>query len=90
VGWIYMYFVAGWQDLVMRPPPAPGQTLPPLTLHDILLAPGPLSLIWLLLGIVAFILWAMVEQIWPFGPKEIHEEFVDGASVAPPPPVLQN
>ncbi len=82
VGWIYMYFVAGWQDLVMRPTPAPGQTLAPLTLHDILLAPGPLSLIWLALGIVAFILWAMVEQIWPFGPKEILEEFIEQPAIA--------
>jgi amino acid transporter len=36
-----------------------------------------LSLVWLLLGIIAFLLWAKAESTWPFGPKEIREEFLD-------------
>jgi hypothetical protein len=32
---------------------------------------------------VAFFIWAAVEGTWPFGPKEIREEFLD-AQRAPP------
>jgi hypothetical protein len=74
-GWMYMYFVAGWQDLLFPPAPAPGQTPAALTMKDVLVAPGPLSILWLLLGIVAFLFWARIEKIWPFGPNEIREEF---------------
>jgi fructoselysine transporter len=38
------------------------------------------SLAWVALGAVAFLIWARVEGTWPFGPKEIHEEFADAAS----------
>jgi hypothetical protein len=44
-------------------------------MKDVLVAPGPLSILWLLLGIVAFLFWARIEKIWPFGPNEIREEF---------------
>jgi fructoselysine transporter len=30
---------------------------------------------WLLLGCIAFLIWARVEKTWPFGPKDIREEF---------------
>ncbi|MET9490329.1 APC family permease [Nocardia sp. NPDC006630] len=33
------------------------------------------SLVWVALGIVAFAVWARVEHVWPFGPKDIREEY---------------
>jgi fructoselysine transporter len=33
------------------------------------------SLAWLALGCVAFLLWARLEKVWPFGAKEISEEY---------------
>ena len=39
-----------------------------------------LSLVWIALGVVAFLGWARVEKTWPFGPKEIREPFLDEAS----------
>jgi amino acid transporter len=41
------------------------------------LKPIILSLIWLAIGVVAFLGWARVERTWPFGPNEIHETFVE-------------
>ncbi|MFG3281622.1 APC family permease [Streptomyces sp. NPDC048111] len=35
------------------------------------------SLAWLALGCVAFLLWARFEKVWPFGPREIHEEYLE-------------
>jgi amino acid transporter len=32
---------------------------------------------WTVLGIIAFGIWARAEQVWPFGPKEIKEEFLE-------------
>jgi amino acid transporter len=37
------------------------------------------SLAWVALGIVAFALWSRREKVWPFGPKEITEEYLEGA-----------
>jgi amino acid transporter len=34
-----------------------------------------LSLAWLVCGVIAFLIWARAERNWPFGPKEIREEF---------------
>ncbi len=34
------------------------------------------SLAWLALGCVAFVIWARLEKVWPFGPKEITEEYL--------------
>ncbi len=34
-----------------------------------------ISLAWLVLGIGAFLIWARWERTWPFGKKEIREEF---------------
>jgi amino acid transporter len=31
---------------------------------------------WTVLGIIAFLIWARAEHVWPFGPKEIKEEFL--------------
>lgn len=36
-----------------------------------------LAIVWTVLGIIAFLIWARVEHVWPFGPKEIREEFLD-------------
>jgi amino acid transporter len=37
------------------------------------------SLAWVALGVVAFALWSRYEKVWPFGPKEISEEYLEGA-----------
>jgi amino acid transporter len=42
------------------------------------LRPILLSLGWLGCGAAAFAIWARVERSWPFGPKEIREEFRTG------------
>jgi len=34
------------------------------------------SLAWLALGCVAFLIWARVEKAWPFGPREIDEQYL--------------
>jgi amino acid transporter len=31
---------------------------------------------WTVLGIIAFLIWARAEHVWPFGPKEVKEEFL--------------
>jgi amino acid transporter len=31
---------------------------------------------WTVLGVIAFLIWARTEHVWPFGPKEIKEEFL--------------
>lgn len=45
------------------------------------------SLAWVGAGCVAFVLWSRFEKVWPFGPKEISEEYlgggVDGVAGAP-------
>ncbi|MEU6255711.1 APC family permease [Streptomyces sp. NPDC047043] len=38
------------------------------------------SLAWLALGCVAYVLWARFEKVWPFGPKEITEEYLTPAT----------
>src|SRR6266849_3257428 len=36
------------------------------------------SLAWVVVGVVAYLLWArFVEHTWPFGPKEIKEEYLE-------------
>jgi amino acid transporter len=36
-----------------------------------------LAIIWTVLGVVAYLIWARYEKVWPFGPKEIREVFVE-------------
>jgi amino acid transporter len=55
VGWIYVYYAAGWLPIV-------------------------LSLAWVAVGIVAFLIFAKIEQIWPFAPLEIQEEFLSSST----------
>ncbi|MEU1196536.1 APC family permease [Streptomyces sp. NPDC005813] len=40
------------------------------------------SLAWVALGCVAFVVWARLEKVWPFGPKETSEEYL-AAPAAP-------
>ncbi|MGW1200107.1 APC family permease [Streptomyces sp. NPDC002536] len=35
------------------------------------------SLVWVAAGCVAFVLWAAYEKVWPFGPREISEEYLE-------------
>jgi amino acid transporter len=37
---------------------------------------------WTVLGVIAFLIWARAEHVWPFGPKEIREEFLDAQPAA--------
>jgi amino acid transporter len=39
-----------------------------------------MSVGWVMLGAGAFLIWARVEKTWPFGEKEIREEFKDALS----------
>jgi amino acid transporter len=41
------------------------------------LLPILLSLAWVAAGVVAFLIWARFERTWPFGPKEIKEEYLE-------------
>ena len=41
------------------------------------------AIIWTVLGIIAFLIWARVEHAWPFGPKEIREEFLTSQEPQP-------
>ncbi|MGA8114606.1 MAG: APC family permease [Actinocatenispora sp.] len=44
--------------------------------------PIELSLAWLVAGCVAFLIWARVEKVWPFGPKEVREAYLTGGDRA--------
>ncbi|REH45967.1 hypothetical protein BCF44_10799 [Kutzneria buriramensis] len=35
-----------------------------------------MSVSWVVVGVVSFPIWARAERVWPFGPKEIKEEFL--------------
>ncbi|GAA0398703.1 APC family permease [Streptomyces luteireticuli] len=43
------------------------------------------SLAWFGAGCAAFVLWARRERIWPFGPREIREEFLERGGEDPAP-----
>src|ERR687885_2419392 len=36
-----------------------------------------LAVVWMALGAVAYLIWARYEKVWPFGPKEIREAFLE-------------
>jgi amino acid transporter len=36
----------------------------------------PLSLGWMVLGIIAYMIWAYFEHVWPFGSREVREAFL--------------
>ncbi|MDH6142171.1 fructoselysine transporter [Kitasatospora sp. GP30] len=35
------------------------------------------SLAWVAAGVLAFLIWSKVERVWPFGPQEIREEYLE-------------
>jgi len=39
-----------------------------------------LAMVWTAMGVVAYLIWARYEKVWPFGPKEIREVFVEEKS----------
>jgi amino acid transporter len=39
-----------------------------------------LSLAWVAAGVIAFVIFARVEKIWPFAPIELHEEFLENSA----------
>jgi amino acid transporter len=41
-----------------------------------------LSVSWVVVGVIAFLIFARAEHVWPFGPKEIKEEFVTTSTSA--------
>ncbi|HEY7199219.1 MAG TPA: APC family permease [Candidatus Dormibacteraeota bacterium] len=41
--------------------------------------PIELSLLWIAIGVVAYLIYARVERTWPFGPTEVHEEYLETA-----------
>jgi len=41
-----------------------------------------LSVAWVIVGAAAFLIWARAEQVWPFGPKEIKEEYLTTSTSA--------
>ncbi len=41
-----------------------------------------LSVGWIALGCIAFLIYAKAEHTWPFGPKEINEAFTDEVKAA--------
>jgi amino acid transporter len=43
------------------------------------------SVIWLAAGVVAYLGWARYHRTWPFGPKEIHEAFLQAEEERPGP-----
>jgi amino acid transporter len=45
--------------------------------------PIEFSIGWLLLGVVAFLIWARAEKTWPFGPKDIREDFLESTTEEP-------
>lgn len=64
VGWVYVFIASGLNGT---------QFILPIWTNPMLLAIG-----WTLLGIIAYLLWArFVEHTWPFGPKEIKEEYLE-------------
>jgi amino acid transporter len=64
IGWVYIFIASGLSGT---------QFILPIWTNPMMLAIG-----WTVLGIIAFLLWARyVEHTWPFGPKEIKEEYLD-------------
>jgi amino acid transporter len=41
-----------------------------------------LAIVWTALGVVAYLIWARYEKVWPFGPKEIREVFLEEQRVS--------
>jgi len=64
VGWVYVFVASGLSGT---------QFILPIWTNPMILAIG-----WVVLGIIAYLFWARyVEHTWPFGPKEIKEEYLE-------------
>jgi amino acid transporter len=64
VGWVYVFVASGLSGT---------QFILPIWTNPMMLAIG-----WTVLGIIAYLFWArFVEHTWPFGPKEIKEEYLE-------------
>ncbi|MGW4652324.1 APC family permease [Kitasatospora sp. NPDC004289] len=37
------------------------------------------SLVWVVVGVLAFLVWSKAEKVWPFGPAEVREEYLPAA-----------
>jgi amino acid transporter len=70
VGWVYVFIASGLNV-------SDGTFVQPFWLNPMLLA-----IVWTVLGVVAFLFWARYEQTWPFGPKEIKEEYLSSEQPA--------
>lgn len=69
VGWVYVFIASGLNGT---------QFILPIWTNPMMLAIG-----WTVLGIIAYLLWArFVEHTWPFGPKEIKEEYLEQSGEA--------
>jgi amino acid transporter len=42
-----------------------------------------LSIAWLVVGVIAYLVYARVERTWPFGPTQVREEYVQTAATEP-------
>ncbi len=68
VGWVYVFIASGLSINGTQ-----FQFILPIWTNPMILA-----IVWTVLGVVAYLLWARyVEHTWPFGPKEIKEEYVE-------------
>jgi fructoselysine transporter len=38
--------------------------------------PIELSVAWVAAGVVAYLVWARITRAWPFGPKQVREEYL--------------
>src|SRR3989440_8825599 len=68
IGWVYVFVASG-----LNVSQNGTQFILPIWTNPMILA-----IAWAVLGIIAYLFWArFVEHTWPFGPKEIKEEYVE-------------
>ena len=68
IGWVYIFIASG-----LSVSQSGTQFILPIWTNPMILA-----IAWTVLGLIAFLLWArFVEHTWPFGPKEIKEEYLE-------------
>ncbi len=68
VGWVYVLIVSGFSINGTQ-----FQFILPVWTNPMILA-----IAWTVLGVIAYLLWARyIEHTWPFGPKEIKEEYME-------------
>jgi amino acid transporter len=64
IGWVYIFVASSLSGT---------QFILPIWTNPMILA-----IAWTVLGIIAYLIWArFVEHTWPFGPKEIKEEYLE-------------